>query len=190
MRGVACNYKMTQLRTLIIIAFFANVLTLVLYNYAANQPGGSGVAMLFALVWMPALWLITIITTIIISIIKRKSLFQKPVISWTLLTLLFTTPLPAIAFYYVSHPTPETRSDGMMTNTINGKVYKTEFWERTATHKKFANKRFVADSAQESLYGDKAYKKDSDWVYFDDNGDTLKVEYYKDDSLIATKRIK
>jgi hypothetical protein len=166
------------------------VLTLVLYNYAANQPGGSGVAMLFALVWMPVLWLITIITTTIISIIKRKSLFRKPVIRWTLLTLLFTTPLPAISFYYVSHPTPETRSDGMMTNTINGKVYKTEFWERTATHKKFANKRFVADSALESLYGDKAYKKDSDWVYFDNNGDTLKVEYYKDDSLIGTKRIK
>jgi hypothetical protein len=40
------------------------------------------------------------------------------------------------------------------------------------------------------LYGDKAYKKDSDWVYFDNNGDTLKVEYYKDDSLIGTKRIK
>jgi len=185
-----CNYKMTNLRTLIIIAIVANLLTLILYNYAANQPGGSGIAMLFALVWMPVLWLITIITAIIISIIKRKSLFRKPVVHWTLLTLLFTTPLPAIAFYYVSHPTPETRSDGMMTNTINGKVYKTEFWERTATHKKFANKRFVADSAQEALYGDKAYKKDSDWVYFDNNGDTLKVEYYKDDSLIATKFIK
>jgi hypothetical protein len=181
---------MTNLRTLIIIAIVANLFTLILYNYAANQPGGSGIAMLFALVWMPVLWLITIITAIIISIIKRKSLFRKPVVHWTLLTLLFTTPLPAIAFYYVSHPTPETRSDGMMTNTNNGKVYKTEFWERTATHKKFANKRFVADSAKEALYGDKAYKKDSDWVYSDNNGDTLKVEYYKDDSLIATKFIK
>lgn len=68
---------MTQLRTLIIIAFLANLLTIILFNYAANQPGGSGVAMLFALVWMPALWLTTIVATIIISIIKRKYLFQK-----------------------------------------------------------------------------------------------------------------
>ncbi len=78
----------------------------------------------------------------------------------------------------------------METNTINGKVYKTEFWERTKTHKKFANKGFVADSVQEGLYGDKAYKKDSTWVYFDNNGDTLKLEYYKNDSLIATEQQK
>ena len=180
---------MTQLRTLIIIAFIANLLTLLLYNYAANQPGGSGVAMIFILVWMPALWLTSIITTIIISVIKRKYLFKKPVVRWTLLTLLFTTPIPAIAFYYVTHPTPETRSDGMMTNTINGKVYKTEFWERTSTHKKFADKRFIADSTQEAMYGHKAYKKDSTWVYFDNNGDTSKLEYYKNDSLIATKQL-
>lgn len=181
---------MAQLRTLIIIAILANLLTLLLYNYAANQPGGSGVAMLFVFVWMPALWLITIITAIIILIIRRKYLFQKSIVRWTVLTLLFTTPFPAIAFYYVTHPTPETRSDGMMTNTINGKVYKIEFWERTATHKKFADKRFIADSAQEALYGDKAYKKDSTWVYFDNNGDTLKLEYYKNDSLIATKQLR
>lgn len=180
---------MTQLRTLIIIAFLANLLTFVLYNYAASQPGGSGVAMLFALAWMPALWLTTIVATIIFSVIKRKFLFQKPVVRWTLLTLLFTTPFPAIAFYYVTHPTPETRSDGMETNTIDGKVYKTEFWIKTATHNKFADKRFIADSSQEAMFGDKAYKKDSDWVYFDDHGDTLKIEYYKNDTLISTKQI-
>ena len=145
--------------------------------------------MIFALVWMPALWLTTIIATIIISVIKRKYLFQRPVVRWTLLTLLFTTPFPAIAFYYVTHPTPETRSDGMETNTINGKVYKTEFWIKTATHNKFVDKRFIADSSQEAELGDKAYKKDSDWVYFGDHGDTLKIEYYKNDSLISTKRI-
>ncbi|HVA98668.1 MAG TPA: hypothetical protein VNG53_07205 [Bacteroidia bacterium] len=181
---------MTQLRPLIITAILANLLTICLYNYAAGQPGGSGVALLFALVWMPVLWLITIIATIIVSIIKRKYLFQKPIVRWTLVTLLFTTPIPAIAFYYLTHPTPETRNNAMETNTINGKVYKTEFWERTSTHVKFADKRFIADSAQEAMYGDKAFKKDSFWVYFDSNGDTLKLEYYKNDSLIETKQLK
>lgn len=145
--------------------------------------------MIFTLAWMPALWLTTIVTTIIVSVIKRKYLFQKSIIRWTLLTLVFTTPFPAIVFYYVTHPTPETRRNGMMTNTIQGKVYKTEFWERSRTHKKFAYKRFVADSSQEAMYGDKAYKRDSTWVYFDNNGDTLKLEYYKNDSLIAIKQL-
>jgi len=188
--SVACNHKMKQLGTLIVIAILANLLTFTLYNYTSNQPGGSGVAMIFTLVWMPALWLTTIIATIIFSVIKRKYLFQRPIIPWTLLTLVFTTPFPAIAFYYVTHPTLETRSEGMMTNTIQGKVYKTEFWERSRTHKKFAYKRFVADSSQEAMYGAKAYKKDSTWVYFDNNGDTLKLEYYKNDSLIGTKQLK
>ncbi len=78
----------------------------------------------------------------------------------------------------------------MMTNKINGKVYKTEFWERTATHRRFAYKRFIADSSQEAIYGGKAYKKDSIGVYFDNSGDTSKLEYYKNDSLIVTKEIK
>ena len=182
--------KNTQLRPLIIIAILANLLTLALYIYVAGQPGGSGLALLFIVLWMPAVWLISIFVTIVIAIIKRKSLFKKPLVRWTFLTLLFTTPIPAIAFYYLTHPTPETRSDGMMTNTIDGKIYKMETWEKTSTHKKFADKLFVADSAQEAMYGDKAYKKDSTWIYFDDNGDTLKLEYYKDDSLISTKQFK
>ena len=64
--------------TLIIIAILANLLTLILYNYAANQPGGSGVAMIFTLVWMPALWLTTIVMTIIISVIKKSLAIPKP----------------------------------------------------------------------------------------------------------------
>ncbi len=91
---------------------------------------------------------------------------------------------------FLTHPTPEARSDGVETNTIDGKVYKTEFWIRTATHNKFVDKRFIADSSQEAMFGDKAYKKDSDWVYFSDHGDTLKIEYYKNDTLISTKQIK
>ncbi|HVY73493.1 MAG TPA: hypothetical protein VG890_01605 [Puia sp.] len=181
---------MKSLRTLILVAIAANLLTLILYNYAASQPGGSGMAMLFTFVWMPAIWLSTIIAAIIILITGRRYLFQKSVLVWTCLTIVFTTPIPAIAFYYVTHPTPEIRSYGMSTNTINGKIYKTEFWERTATHKKFAYKQFVADSAREVLYGYKAYIKDSIWVYFDDNGDTLKLEYYRNDSLIGTKQLK
>ena len=181
---------MTELRPLIIIAIFANLLTLALYNYAASQPGGSGVGLAFIILWMPAVWLTSIIATTIISIRKRKSLFEKPLLAWTLLTLFFTTPVPAIALYILTHPTPETRREGRATSTIGGKVYKTEFWIRTRTHNKFVDKRFVADSSQEVLFGDKAYKKDSDWVYFDDDGDTLKIEYYKNDSLISTQQIK
>src|SRR3954463_12283562 len=135
---------MAQLRLLIAIASLANILTAALYLYATSQPGGSGLALAFIVLWMPEVWLTTIIVTMIIVAINRKALFQKRAIRWTLLTLLFTTPIPAIAFYYLTHPTREIGRYGTMTNTINGKVYVTEFWKKTSTHKNFAIKRFIA----------------------------------------------
>lgn len=181
---------MIPLRPLIISALLANLLTLALYCYVTGLPAGSGMDLLYIIIAMPAIWLTTIIVAIIIINAKGKSLFQKPVLGWTILTLPFTTPIPAVALYYLTNPTPETRRDGEMIYTSNGRVYKLETWERTSDHKKFAHKYFVADSAQVALYGDKEYKKDSIWVYFDTNGDTLKLDYYKDNSLIMTKQLK
>jgi hypothetical protein len=46
---------MKTLRPLIITSVAANLLTIVLYNYAASQPGGTGAALAFAVLWMPAI---------------------------------------------------------------------------------------------------------------------------------------
>ena len=35
---------------------------------------------------------------------------------------------------------------------------------------------------------DDRFKKDSTWIYFDKDGDTLKTETYKDDQLIITTK--
>lgn len=181
---------MKQLRPLIITALLANLVTGVLYRTVISLPVGSGMDFLYMIVWMPVLWVTTLIATIIILFIKRKSIFQKSILAWTLLTLIFTTPLPVLAIYHLTHLTPETRSAGESYVTTNGKIYKSEFWERTLSHKKFVYKHFVADSAQEATFGDKAYKKDSTWIYFDINGDTSKLEYYKYDTLMLTKQFK
>ena len=67
---------MIQVRPLIIVAILANLLTLILYNYAASQPGGSGLELVFIVLWMPAVWLTTILVTLIIARTKRKLLFK------------------------------------------------------------------------------------------------------------------
>ena len=48
----------------------------------------------------------------------------------------------------------------------------------------YVDKYFTADSIDERTLGEGAFKKDSTWIYLDETGDTLKVEKYKDDSLI------
>jgi hypothetical protein len=178
---------MKQIQPIIVIASIANVLTLVMYGYV-TQPSGSGQAFIFLIFWMPAIWLAAMIAIFILAVRRIKLLFQPGLIKWAFfLTLIFSTPLPVMAIFHLLHPTPETRSFYSETRMIHGKVYINEYWENTSSKKKIIYKRFIADSAQEAKYASQSYKKDSTWVYFDDNGDTLKLENYKDDSLISTQ---
>jgi hypothetical protein len=181
---------MKQLRPIIITALLANIITFVLYKYVTSLPSESGMDLMFILFAMPVVWLTSSIVTCIILSSKREALSKKPILYWSILTFIFATPIPAFAIYHLTNPMPETRCDGELINYYNQRVYKLETWEITATHEKFADKYFVADSIQEEKYGDKAYKRDSIWVYYDNKGDTIKLEYYKDDSLILTKLIK
>jgi hypothetical protein len=179
---------MRQLRPLIFIAVTANSLTLILYSYAASQPGGTGIFMYFILFWMPAVWLTSIIATVVIAIIKRKKLFHGQIFKWTLLTMLFATPLPILALMYLI--SSKDYREGTSVNHKDGKVYITETWANRSNYIRTLEKHFTADSIQERTYGEKSYKKDSSWIYFESNGDTIKIEYYKNDNLISTKQFK
>ena len=176
---------MKPLGLLITVAAVANLTTVILYEYAASQPGGSGLAMVFSLLWMPALWLISIITTTIICIVKRKVLFKKHVLKWTLAGILFATPVPMYAVYYFT--LPNSFREGSSEYYQNGKVFISETWVKRRDYKKVVEKKYVADSVQESMLGQDAYKKDGAWVYFNDKEDTLKLEYYKNDTLGSVK---
>ena len=176
---------MKSLRILIIIATGANLLTLIALLYATNQPGGSGVSLGFAVLIFPGIWLISILTAIICCIVKRKYLFKKQILKWTIITLIFTTPIPFILIFRLTHPVPSVRRYESMLDYRNGMIYKTEYWDSTATGIRFANKIYVADSSDASNRGEAAYKKDSIWVYLNRYGDTIKLEYYKNDTLLS-----
>lgn len=186
---VACNYKMTHLRPLIIIAIIANVLTGALYNYAASQPGGTGASLAFIVLWMPAVWITTIILTIIITLRKRKTLFESSKTKWTIMALLFCTPIPLYLIYQLTHPTPETLRSGSSYRSTDGKIFKSENWYYTPDYRqKYVDMYFIADSLDKKATGENAFKRDSIWIYFTKTGDTLKVEKYMDGQLISSKQ--
>ncbi|RYE50249.1 MAG: hypothetical protein EOP48_20100 [Sphingobacteriales bacterium] len=177
---------MTQLRTLIIIAIIANFLTIALYNYASSQPGGTGASLAFAVVWMPAVWITTIVLTIVLTLKGRQKLFVSGKTAWISLTLLFCTPIPLFIGYQLTHPAPETSCSSSSYRPKDGKIYKSEYWYYTDNFQpKYVDMYFIADSLDEEKNGETAFKRDSTWIYFTKSGDTLKVEKYEDGQLIS-----
>jgi hypothetical protein len=188
---IVFNFKMTQLRPLIIIAIIANFLTIALYNYATSQPGGTGASLAFIVLWMPAVWFMTITLAIIITLRRRRKLFESGKTKWTIITLLFCTPVPLYFAYQLTHPTPDTLRSGSSYRPKDGKIYKSENWYYTSDYRqKYVDMYFVADSLDEKANGEDAFKKDSTWIYFTKTGDTLKVEKYKAGQLISAKQYK
>ncbi|MDQ7947881.1 MAG: hypothetical protein REI78_09465 [Pedobacter sp.] len=179
---------MKPLHYLVAIALVAHLLTLILYQNAASQPGGTGAGMVFIFLWMPAIWISTLISVLIIGIVKRKRLFSKGQSKWVIITLIFCTPLPLWIAYGITHPQPDTAATGSMYHPKNGKVYKTEYWNYTSGGNNYVTKYFVADSLAEISRGEDAFVKDSTWVYFTKTGDTLKIEHYKTGKLVSGRQ--
>ncbi|MBV4360519.1 hypothetical protein [Pinibacter aurantiacus] len=180
---------MTQLRPFIFIAIIANILTIILYDYAASQPGGTGASLAFVVLWMPAVWITTIILTIILALKRRRILFTTGKTKSTILTLLFCTPIPLYFGYLFTHPTPESLRSSSSYRPADGKIFKSESWYYTSNdQQKYVEMYFIADSLDEKKNGENAFKKDSTWTYFTKKGDTLRVEKYNAGQLISSKK--
>jgi len=63
---------MKSILPVVIVALLANLITVILYLYAGGQPGGSGLTLVFTVLWMPALWLISIAISLVYALINRK----------------------------------------------------------------------------------------------------------------------
>ena len=84
---------MKSSKTLIIIAFSANLLSIISYLNAADQPGGTGALMGFLIWTFPTIWIITFALTVTLCL-ANKSWFKLEYLRWTLITLPFCTPIP------------------------------------------------------------------------------------------------
>ena len=94
---------MNNLQPLIITAVIANLLTLLLYVINANQPVGNWDGLFFLYLEMPLVWLAALISLIVFAIRRRKTIFSGATLKWTLLVMLFCTPLPMMALYDLTH---------------------------------------------------------------------------------------
>jgi hypothetical protein len=94
---------MNKLQTLFVIVAIANLLTILLYSFAASQTGGAGAGTYFIYIQMPVLWIIAIISALVVAIRQRRNLFSGSMTAWTVLALIFCTPIPMMALYDLMH---------------------------------------------------------------------------------------
>ncbi|GAB2973635.1 hypothetical protein GCM10027049_04680 [Mucilaginibacter puniceus] len=155
-----------------LIALIYTVINVLFYMHATTLTGGASMGYVFI---FPMFWIITALGIIVLSIRKRKSWFSKDLLLSTLVSLLFCTPIPLLAVGIFTRPDSYPVSEGY--RTVNGNALKDESWDY-----------YNGQRAAKKYW--KNEKKDSIWVYFNKNGDTILTETYKEDSLISKKDYK
>lgn len=129
-----------------------------------------------------------ILAIIILSIRDYKKIYAPRVVAKNLILVVVSTPLPLILFGVVLNYLYSFNSLSMMSKSItplNGCTVK-EVVYGDNSGKKAVIKYYKINTVHwpENELG---FYKDSVWVYFDEDGDTSKLEYYKNGILIKTK---
>ncbi len=176
--------KLNSIPILVTTAAIANSLTVILYFYAVHEPGGSGMTMAFTVIWMPALWLISIIITLIVAITSQKVLFKRAILPRSLPVLLFCTPVPflAVVSILLYKDSYNAETDYMKRD---GYTLKHEEWVYNSG-KLAANKYYRLIYEGQDTGDDSRLPKDSVWTYFNKSGDTIKLERYNNGRLLST----
>ena len=133
------------------------------------------------LVILPLFWITTLITVVILAYKNRKEWFEKGMKTSTIILLLLCTPLSIWGISSLTRPEIEWSSTAY--HPKNGVTIKSETWNYRSGQTAII-KFWKLDTESGISSNEKDYKKDSLWVYFDKNGDTLKIEKYKNDQLI------
>jgi hypothetical protein len=81
---------------LIILALALNVLSFFILRYSEIVPSQDTAFWDAVNSWI---WVIGLLAAVIYSVAFRKILFKLETIFWTILTLVFCTPVPLIAFF-------------------------------------------------------------------------------------------
>jgi hypothetical protein len=171
---------MKNLYKLIIIAISANILTVLLYSHLMTLPGESGESWFIGLFCMPAIWIISAVLAIILSYKNRKLYFQKNFWLWTILLIVFCTPIP-IGFIYAEFFDSDTYQAESDTIARNDHSLMHEEWVYKSNNKMAVNKYYRTQGNEDTL----TYKRDSIWTYFNKSGDTIKIEKYDNGKLIS-----
>lgn len=149
--------------------------------HALTLKGGMSIIYLFI---YPAFWVITLVVVAIFCIRNRKRWFQRDMLLSTLIAMFFCTPIVLTCIYYLVRPASYITVTGY--NPENGYVRKFEDWNYYSGGRA-AKKYWKRPDDGASYADDSGFEKDSTWVFFNKNGDTIKTETYRDDRLVKTK---
>lgn len=153
------------------------------YLHLSSMDGGSSIIYIFI---CPIFWLLTLIIVAFWSYKQRNIWFKENLRNSSFILLFFCTPIPI--FMFGSLVRPEIYLSGISFNSKNGITIKKEDWNynsgKTAIIKywKINIENYMGNP------DDDRFKKDSTWIYFEKDGDTLKTETYKDDQLILNRK--
>lgn len=157
-------------QTLLMIVLGYTLINILFYTNMLNINGGG--SLIYVLIY-PVFWLITIIIISVLTYNRRKSWLSKQQKTSTIFLFIFCTPIPLLIVYNLIQPSTYLSSSGGF-KSENGFSIKYETWDYS--NGKTAVKKFWKNEDKDSL-----------WIYFDKNGDTLKTENYKNNKLINTK---
>ena len=140
----------------------------------STSTGGTG---LIYVLLFPAFWILAAIGITIWSYKKRATWFQKKMRFSTIILLLLCTPLLPLLYSKLSEP--ETARSGTSYFTENEKNYRRERYVYYGTAQQARIEFWVKNTGSNPLY-----IEDSNWVYFDRTGDTLKILTFDNGVLI------
>jgi Ca2+/H+ antiporter len=118
---------MNKLRSIIILAAIANLLTFVLYQFDKNELSPNSNASFFITLCIMALWLTTFIVAL--ELARRNSLFSAKLGVWAILIIQFCTPFPMLGLYYTLGTHPEQIAANNNKQAIH-KYYKANSWDK------------------------------------------------------------
>jgi hypothetical protein len=139
-----------------------------------NSTGGTG--LIYVLIF-PAFWIFAAIGIGILSYKKRSSWFQNKMKFSTILLLFLCTPLLPLAYSNLSEP--KIARSGTDYFTENGRSYRRECYVYYDNNEPARIELWAKDTGSNSIYAE-----DSNWIYFDRNGDTLKILMYDNSVLV------
>lgn len=155
-----------------LIALIYTVINILSYKHAISLNGGGSMG--YVLIF-PIFWIATALLIIALSIRNRKLWFRKEFLFSTSISLLLCTPFPLLLVGNFTGPDSYVESSG--SNQINGNSLTFEQWS-------------YYNGKTSALKYWKNGQKDSTWISFNKEGDTVLSETYKEDQLISKKDYK
>ncbi|RMG78755.1 MAG: hypothetical protein D6707_09375, partial [Bacteroidetes bacterium] len=154
------------------------LVNILFFFFSSTMRGGTS---LIYVIIFPVFWGITLIAVSILAFKNRKTWFEKSISLSTIILLIFCTPLPLLVFAELIKP--KISRSGTSYWSEDGETLKTETWIYKPGQIA-AKKYWTLETENWTEKSEDEFKRDSIWVYFDKNGDTLKTEYYENDKLI------